>query len=99
LAHIGLLFRTLSGLSGAKLLTVRVRPKEFQIMRILVTICGLAVLSLAQAQNEVVSAGYDIPTYPAFAPGQVITLFVRGLKVPDALAQARPFRRRLPESL
>ena len=59
-------------------------------MRILVTICGLAVLSLAQAQNEVVSAGYDIPTYPAFAPGQVITLFVRGLKVPDALAAGTP---------
>ena len=56
-------------------------------MKILVIICGLAALSLAQAQNEVVSAGYDIPAYPAFAPGQVITLFVRGLKVVDAFAE------------
>jgi uncharacterized protein (TIGR03437 family) len=76
-----------SGLSGAKLSTVRVRFKELQIMKILITICGLVALSLAQAQNEIVSAGYDIPAYPAFAPGQVITLFVRGLTVADAFAE------------
>lgn len=59
-------------------------------MRILIIICGLAALLHAQAQNEVVSAGYDIPVYQAVAAGQVTTLFVRGLKVPDASATVMP---------
>ena len=54
----------------------------------------MAVLLVAscdlQAQNQIVSAGYSIPEPPAFAAGQVVTLFVRGLKVPDAAANGLP---------
>src|ERR1043166_4649395 len=59
-------------------------------MRTLVIICGLTASLLAQVQNRIVSAGYEIPTYPSVAPGQVITLFVRGLNVPDAFASGTP---------
>lgn len=59
-------------------------------MRVAVLVCGVAALSLAQAQTQIVSAGYDLPTIPSFTPGQVITLFVSGLNVPDAFAPGTP---------
>jgi uncharacterized protein (TIGR03437 family) len=60
-------------------------------MRTVITIFGLAAsIPLAQAQNEIVSAGYDVPSYQSVAPGQVLTLFVRGLKVADAFANGTP---------
>ncbi|HKW98370.1 MAG TPA: hypothetical protein VJN43_11610 [Bryobacteraceae bacterium] len=43
-----------------------------------------------QAQNRIVSAGYTIPEPPAFSAGQVVTLFVRGLNVSDAVANTLP---------
>lgn len=42
------------------------------------------------AQNRIVSAGYAIPEPPAFSAGQVVTLFVRGLNVSDAVATSLP---------
>ena len=50
----------------------------------------------AQTQNQIVAAGYQIPTPGAVAArGQVVTLFVYGLNVPDASATTIP----LPTSL
>ena len=59
-------------------------------MRVLAALCSLVLVSLAQTQTQIVSAGYDLPTIPSFTPGQVITLFVRGLNVPDAFAAGTP---------
>lgn len=60
--------------------------REFRI-----TIVALIVaLPLAHAQNQIVTAGYDIPVLTAVARGQVLTLFVRGLKAPDAAATSIP---------
>jgi hypothetical protein len=55
-------------------------------MRLLVIVGSLIAISSAQAQSQIVSAGYDIPEFQTVAAGQVVTLFVRGLKVPDAFA-------------
>ena len=47
---------------------------------------------LAQLPNQVITAGYtdSIPAPLVVAPGQVITLFVRGISVPDAVATQVP---------
>jgi uncharacterized protein (TIGR03437 family) len=52
---------------------------------------------LAQLPNQIIAAGYahTIPAPQVVAPGQVITLFVRGISVPDAAATGLP----LPTSL
>jgi|SRR5579864_5987933 len=56
----------------------------------LLAVAALGVPSSAQALNEIVAAGYQ-QFYPsAVAPGQVLTLSVRGLNVPDADAAALP---------
>jgi uncharacterized protein (TIGR03437 family) len=49
-----------------------------------------AVSLFGQIPNEIVSVGYVMPSYAVAAPGQVLTLFVRGLNVPDASASAFP---------
>lgn len=46
--------------------------------------------SAGKGPNIVASTGYSIPTFDTVAPGQVITLFVRGLTVPDAKAETLP---------
>ena len=45
----------------------------------------------AQLPNRIVSTGYDVPAYAVIASGQVTTLFVRGLQVPDAVATGAPW--------
>lgn len=55
----------------------------------------LAALGSGVSAQEIVSTGYSFPTYPTVAPGQVITVFVRGLNLPDAAASGLP----LPRSL
>jgi uncharacterized protein (TIGR03437 family) len=59
-------------------------------MRTLMMLCGIAALSQAQTKPEIFSAGYDCPQTPVVSMGQVITLFVRGLSVPDAVAKGAP---------
>ena len=54
-----------------------------------------SVAAWGQATNYVASATYDFPGGTLVAPGQVITLFVRGLNVPNAVAKSIP----LPNSL
>jgi hypothetical protein len=44
-------------------------------MRFLVIVGTLIAISSAQAQSEVVSAGYDIPEYQTVAAGQVLTFW------------------------
>jgi uncharacterized protein (TIGR03437 family) len=43
-----------------------------------------------QSTNYIISAGYTFPGDTPVAPGQVITLFVRGLNVSDAFAHTLP---------
>ena len=66
------------------------------IRALFITFALIAVPPM-QGQNEIVSTGYDIPAYQSnpVAVGQVITLFVRGLKVPNATAMTMP----LPNTL
>src|SRR5262245_23845191 len=48
------------------------------------------------AQSEIVTAGYMVPpTSLSAAPGQIVTLFVRGVTAKDARAESFP----LPTSL
>lgn len=65
----------------------------------LLLFCGLttSVCLLAQLPNQIIAGGYanTIPAPQLVAPGQVITLFVRGISVPDAAATGLP----LPTSL
>ncbi len=50
----------------------------------------------AQTQNQIAGSGYAIPVpVGAAAPGQVLTLFVSGLNVPDATASGTPLPRTL----
>lgn len=44
----------------------------------------------AQSTNNIISTGYAFPGDTSVAAGQVITLFVRGLNVPNAFAAAAP---------
>ena len=69
------------------------RPIFLLVIAALATSPGL----LAQLPNQVITAGYtdSIPAPLVVAPGQVITLFVRGISVPDAVATQVP----LPTSL
>jgi hypothetical protein len=53
------------------------------------------VLSWSQSTNYVATAGYNFLAPTAVAPGQVVTLFVRGLNVPDAVADTVPLPRTL----
>ena len=51
--------------------------------------CLVPVLQ-GQAANEIIGSGYTGPTIPGVAPGDVITLFVSPLSVPDAVASQVP---------
>jgi uncharacterized protein (TIGR03437 family) len=51
----------------------------------------LSALSAQTAPSYVVSAGYAFPDPTPVARGQVITLFVRGLQVPNASAAGSPW--------
>lgn len=57
----------------------------------------VATLS-AQSQSLIVAAGYAIPVPGFVAQGQVVTLFVQGLNVPDAKAASVPLPRTLSGS-
>jgi hypothetical protein len=66
-----------------------------RICVVAITLCaGLPVLK-AQAANEILGSGYTGPLVPNVSAGQVITLFVAPLNVPDAVATEFP----LPTSL
>jgi hypothetical protein len=53
------------------------------------------LLGLSQSGSYVASAGYNFAAPTAVAPGQAVTLFVRGLSVPDAVANTVPLPRTL----
>lgn len=52
------------------------------------------VLAWSQPTNYIAAAGYSLPG-TGVAPGQVVTLFVRGLNVPNAVANTVPLPRTL----
>lgn len=60
--------------------------KQSYVAAIIIFCVWLAATPRVCAQSEIVSMGYDIPGLATVARGQVITLFVRGLKAPDAIA-------------
>ena len=64
------------------------------IRQVLILRCKLSIWAAtltAQTQNQIVGAVYDIPASSAVAaPGQVITLRVQRLNVPDAKATSIP---------
>ncbi len=62
--------------------------------RILLALAVWAAGFPAPAQ-QIVSIGYSPPAMPSVAPGQVVTLFVNGLNVPDATAVGLPLPRTL----
>lgn len=51
---------------------------------------ALAPALLAQTRNEVIGGGYELPPPLAVAPGQLITLFVRGMSNREAVAASLP---------
>jgi hypothetical protein len=51
---------------------------------------ALSAIVAAQSSNYVAAAGYAFPEPVSLAPGGVITLFARGLNVPDAVATSDP---------
>src|ERR1017187_5654840 len=55
----------------------------------------VSTAALGQTVSNVASAGYRFPDPPPVAPGQIITLFVRGIAVPNGVAQSVP----LPQTL
>jgi uncharacterized protein (TIGR03437 family) len=69
------------------------RPgKEEFVFRILVLAAAVSALTAsAQIANHVGSAGYSFSNGMQVAPGQVISLFVQGLDVPNAVAPAIPW--------
>ncbi len=57
---------------------------------LLVSATLLCSSAWAQSTNYVAYTGYSFRGSPAVAPGQIITLFVRGLNVPNAVADKIP---------
>ncbi len=55
-----------------------------------ISIALIFAFPFAEAQNQIVFAGYSPIDFPSVAPGQVLTLSVRGLKAPDAVATSMP---------
>jgi len=83
---LGLLLTYL--MCAVRRLTCRTVP---QAVILLCTLPIWAANVRAQTQSQIVGAGYDIPGPSlAVAPGQVITLFVKRLNVPDARASSVP---------
>jgi hypothetical protein len=64
------------------------------VPQVLILWCMLSIwpaILPAQTQSQIVGAGYEIPAPSSVAaPGQVITLFVKRLNVPDARAGSIP---------
>ena len=57
----------------------------------LVLVCPLLTAPLlGQTGNEIVSVGYGVPLPTPVAPGQLVTLFVRGLNGGPAMASTLP---------
>ncbi|MBS1829643.1 MAG: hypothetical protein JST93_30365 [Acidobacteria bacterium] len=52
--------------------------------------CWVAALAPAQTTGQIMATGNGPPTLETLAPGQVTTLFVVGLKVPNATASGIP---------
>jgi uncharacterized protein (TIGR03437 family) len=62
-----------------------------RIFRLTVALMALdACIAQGQPQNQILSAGYSPPLYPNVGLGQVITLFVPRLDVPDAVSSQIP---------
>jgi len=59
------------------------------------TLAGIALVHAASAQNQILGAGYTTPPALSASVGQLVTLFVPALNVPDATASQVP----LPTSL
>jgi len=61
-------------------------------MRLIVVLVVMLLCPPASAQsaNYITTSGYKFPSTSLVAPGQVITLFVRGLTVPNAIASTFP---------
>ncbi len=63
----------------------------FRILCFLVMAAVSAPAASAQNTNYIASAGYSYSNVTVVAPGQIISLFVQGLNVPDAVASKIPW--------
>ena len=61
------------------------------MLRILFLISVLLPALSAQTDSTSAPAGYNFPAATQVAPGQVVTLFARGLQVPNATASGSPW--------